>query len=174
MIRNPEKWDLSLVIIYKRKLYELTGEPIDGNIVIPAQKSYKFIIDGKDSKMTIYTKSEAVDVNYPVLYVPIYCIQDLIVDYFNIGILSDDRSLLEFPVTVSSYSNSTIHIQEIALRSSSETVELLPLREKFKYYEIDPNVRHFIIARIVVHGSKVNIQSQRSYFEVAVKYKIKN
>ena len=58
--------------------------------------------------MTIYTKSVVTDVTYPVLYVPIYCIQDLIVDYFNIGILSDDRSLLEFPVTVSSYSNSTI------------------------------------------------------------------
>jgi hypothetical protein len=61
--------------------------------------------------MTIYTKSVAVDITYPVLYVPIYCIQDLIVDYFNIGILSDDRSLLEFPVTVSSYSNSSIFIQ---------------------------------------------------------------
>jgi hypothetical protein len=122
MIRNPEKWDLSLVIIYKRKLYELTGEPIDGNIVIPAQKSYKFIIDGKDSKMTVYTKSVATDITYPVLYVPIYCIQDLIVDYFNIGILSDDRSLLEFPVTVSSYSNHTIYIQEITLKSSTETV----------------------------------------------------
>ncbi len=61
--------------------------------------------------MTIYTKSVAVDVVYPVLYVPIYCIQDLVVDYFNIGILSDDRSLLEFPVTVSSYTNTTIHIQ---------------------------------------------------------------
>lgn len=44
--------------------------------------------------MTIYTKSVVTDVSYPVLYVPIYCIQDLIVDYFNIGILSDDRSLL--------------------------------------------------------------------------------
>ena len=58
--------------------------------------------------MTIYTKSVVTDITYPVLYVPIYCIQNLIVDYFNIGILSDDRSLLEFPVTVSSYSNSTI------------------------------------------------------------------
>jgi len=48
------------------------------------------------------------------------------------------------------------------------------LREKYNYYyEIEPNVRHFIIARIVIHSSKSNVQAQRSYFEVTVKYRIK-
>lgn len=69
--------------------------------------------------MTIYTKSLATDIIYPVLYVPIYCLQELIIDYFNIGILADDRSLLEFPLTVTSYANTTIHIREIHLRSST-------------------------------------------------------
>ncbi len=50
--------------------------------------------------MTIYTKaisslgSVAPDITYPILYVPIYCLNDLVIDYFNIGILSDDRSLV--------------------------------------------------------------------------------
>jgi hypothetical protein len=44
--------------------------------------------------MTIYTKSSNPEVIYPVLYVPIYCLQDLIIDYFNIGILSEDRSVI--------------------------------------------------------------------------------
>jgi len=53
-------------------------------------------------------------------------------------------------------------------------VELLDLREKYSYYyEIEPNVRHFIIARIVIHSSKSNVQAQRSYFDVTVKYRLK-
>jgi hypothetical protein len=97
----------------------VTGEPIDGNIIVPAQKNYKFIIDGKDSTMQIYTKSVASDIDYPTLYVPVYCLQDLIIDYFNIGILSEERSLVNFPVTVSSYSNDIIVIDEILLKSST-------------------------------------------------------
>lgn len=50
----------------------------------------------------------------------------------------------------------------------------MDLREKFNYYyEIEPNVRHFIIARIVIHSSKSNVQAQRSYFDVTVKYRLK-
>jgi hypothetical protein len=95
--------------------------------------------------MTIYTKSVVMsDVIYPILYVPIYCLQDLVVDYFNIGILADDRSLLEFPVTVSNYANTTVYVREISLRSSTETVELLELRrerdeEGFKKKNIGEN-----------------------------------
>lgn len=53
-------------------------------------------------------------------------------------------------------------------------MELLDLREKYNYYYlIEPNVRHFIIARIVIHSSKTNVQAQRSYFDVTVKYRLK-
>lgn len=54
-------------------------------------------------------------------------------------------------------------------------MELLDLREKNNYYyEIEPNVRHYIIARIVIHSSKSNMQAQRSYFDVTVKYRLKS
>jgi hypothetical protein len=49
----------------------------------------------------------------------------------------------------------------------------MPLREKYNHYEIEPNVRHFIVGRIIIHGSKANVQAQRSYFEVAIKYMMK-
>ena len=63
--------------------------------MIPSQKSFRMTIPAKEGTMIITTwSSEMPDIRYPKLFMPIYCVKPLEIDFFNIGILNDDRSLV--------------------------------------------------------------------------------
>ena len=56
--------------------------------------------------MTITTRAyDFPDIGLPKLYMPIYCIDYLTIDHFNIGILNSERSIVEVPIPVSNYAN---------------------------------------------------------------------
>ena len=56
--------------------------------------------------MTITTRAyDFPDIGLPKLYMPIYCIDYLTIDHFNIGILNSERSIVEVPIPVSNHAN---------------------------------------------------------------------
>jgi len=74
-IKNPEKVDLSFLLIYKYKKFNLNGQPLEDKFTIMAQKIFKFMIEGRDSTMTVHTQNlGSSEKTYPALYVPVYCL----------------------------------------------------------------------------------------------------
>lgn len=55
-IKNPEKHDLSFLVIHKFKKYHTNGQPLDDKFTIGPQKTFRFMLEAKDSTMTIYSK----------------------------------------------------------------------------------------------------------------------
>jgi hypothetical protein len=53
-----------------------------------------------------------------------HCEEPLSIDYHNIGILADERMVVDLPLTVTSRSSDNITLFEIQLEATSETVEL--------------------------------------------------
>lgn len=81
------------------------------------------MLEAKDSTMTIYTQTvEATDKMYPVLYVPVYCFDKLIIENVPIGIISANNLAFTYPILASSHTNSALSIEEIILTSSTGTV----------------------------------------------------
>jgi hypothetical protein len=81
--------DLSFLLIYKYKKFNLNGTPLEDKFTIMGQKIFKFMIEGRDSTMTLYTQaSGSSERTYPVLYVPVYCLENLIIENVPIGIIS--------------------------------------------------------------------------------------
>lgn len=84
------------------------------------------MIEGRDSTMTVHTQNlGSSEKTYPALYVPVYCLQHLVVENVPLGIISAQNLALIYPIMASSHSQSLISIQEIQLTSSSSAVELI-------------------------------------------------
>lgn len=58
----------------------MNNQPFDDKVTIGPSKMFKFLIEGRDATMTIYTYSQdAPNRIYPPLYVPLYCLEPLII-----------------------------------------------------------------------------------------------
>ena len=81
------------------------------------------MLEAKDSTITINTKAvDPVDKIYPVLYIPVYCYEKLMINNVAVGLISQNNYALAYSLIVSSHSNNHISIEEIGLTSSSGTV----------------------------------------------------
>jgi hypothetical protein len=84
------------------------------------------MLEAKDSTMTIYSKPvENSDRSFPVLYVPVYCLDKAVIENVPIGIIYSNRVAFTFPIWVTSHTNSLLLVEEISLTSTSCTVELI-------------------------------------------------
>jgi hypothetical protein len=73
--------------------------------------------------MIIHTSaSEDHPHHFPPLLLKTYCEEPLSLDYFNIGIIPDERMVIEVPVSISSLSSHNATILAINVDASSETV----------------------------------------------------
>lgn len=152
-IKNPEKHDLSFLVIHKYKKYHFNGQQLDDKFVIAAQKSLRFLIEPKDSTMTIYSKTvENSDRSFPVLFLPVYCFDRLIIENINIGVISFKSATFSYPLLLTSNSNTTISIEEVSIMATSQTVDIVKTPHSKAY--IAPNERQVAIAAVVVRASQ--------------------
>lgn len=79
-------------------------------------------LEGKPTQFIIHTRSASKI--FPSLLLKTYCEEPLIIDYHNIGILTDERMVVDVPLTVSSRAASNLTLLEVILESDSSTVEL--------------------------------------------------
>ena len=115
-------------IDYKYKKYYMNNKPFDEKVSIGANKAFRFLIEGRNSTMTVSTNSPSNPTKtYPNLYMPIYCLEPAVIDNIIVGIFSAPNMVFTYPIFVTSHTNSHIHIKTIELTSSSQAVELLPL-----------------------------------------------
>lgn len=69
-----------MMLIHKYKKLHTNGQPLDDKFTISAHKNFKFLLEAKDSTMTVYSKPiDGGDKIYPVLYVPVYCYDRLVI-----------------------------------------------------------------------------------------------
>lgn len=106
----------------------MNNQPFDDKINIGPAKMFKFLIEGRDATMTIFTYSqETPNRKYPTLYVPLYCLEPFFIENVPIGIISAPNLALTYPIFVTSHSSHTFHIEHISLQSTSQAVQLLTL-----------------------------------------------
>lgn len=80
--------------------------------MIPSQKSFRMSIAAEEATIAISTwASEMADIRYNQLFMPVYCVKPLEIDYFNIGILNSDRSLVEVPIPVTNHAKELIRLK---------------------------------------------------------------
>ena len=72
---------------------------------MPPTKFIKLLIEGKSTQMFIHTITSKGNPSLPSLLLQVICVDPVTIDYFNIGIIPDERTVYEFPVSVSSSSN---------------------------------------------------------------------
>jgi len=102
--------------------------------------------------MTIYSKTvENSDKSFPVLFLPVYCFDRLIIENINIGVISFKSAAFSYPLLLTSNSNTSILVQEVSLFASSQTVEIVKIPHSKPY--IAPNERQVVIAAMVVRAS---------------------
>lgn len=168
-IKNPEKHDLSFLIIHKYKKYHFNGQQLDDKFVIAAQKSLRFLIEPRDSTMTIYSKTvESSDKSFPVLFLPIYCFDKLIIENIHIGVISFKNAAFSYPLMLTSNSNISVLVEEVTLSATSQAVDLVKITH-YKPY-IAPNEKQVQIAAIVVRASLK--PSLKNTVTIKVKYSL--
>lgn len=100
------------MIVYKHKKLFMNNQPFDEKVTISAGKIFRFMIEGRDATMTIYTHNpENTSKVYPILYIPLYCLDQLTIEHVPIGIISAKNLALTFPLLVTSHSSSLMQIQ---------------------------------------------------------------
>lgn len=103
--------------------------------------------------MTIYSKTvESTDRSFPVLFLPVYCFDKLIIESIHIGVITSKNSAFSYPLLLTSNSNTSILIEEISLSATSQTVDLVKTLHSKPY--IAPNERQVQIVSIIVRASQ--------------------
>lgn len=169
-IKNPEKIDLSFLLIHKFRKYHMNGQPLDDKFTIASQKTFRFMLEAKDSTVTIYSKPQdnSSDRTYPVLYVPVFCFDRVTIENIPIGILTANHLALTYPLLLTSNTNSPVTIEEISLSSTSNAVELVRLpTSKAQLQSIE---RYVQVASIVVRSALK--PSFKNSITVKVKYSL--
>lgn len=90
MISNPQPHHIKITFDYDvRDFLKNEQKKIVKEVTIPSMKNFRLNIVPWETQMIITTKVyDLPDMNMPKLYVPIYCIEHLTIDYFHIGILN--------------------------------------------------------------------------------------
>ncbi len=99
------------MIEYKYKKVYMDHQPLDSKIIIGAGKIFRFLIEGRDATMTIYTYNNEIPTKiYPPLYLPLYCLDPLTIEHIPVGILSAPNLALTYPLVVTSHTSQLLHI----------------------------------------------------------------
>jgi hypothetical protein len=124
-IKNYEIFDISVRVDHKRRLFTSDGAPLDSKLRIAPTKSIKIDLEGKAAQLIIYTTAtDNREHNFPALLLKTNCEELLSLDYYNIGVIPDERMVMEVPVSVSSQSGQNITVVEISVEATSEAVSL--------------------------------------------------
>ena len=101
----------------------MNNQPFEDKAMIAPGKNFRFLIEGRNATMTIYTRNPSnPNKKYPALYLPLHCLEPAVIEHIPIGILTTASMALSYPLLVSSHSIHNIHIHSIDLKSSSQAV----------------------------------------------------
>jgi len=91
-------------------------------------------------------------------------------DFYNIGILTEEKMIVQVPISISNYINKTFVIQEIAVEATSQAVEV----ELWENYNgiILPYQKNLLAGFMRIYSRKK--PEKRSIIEVSIKYSFGN
>lgn len=150
-LKNYEIFPIDLYIEHKKRLYSSEGAPLDQPSRVHPTKSLKIEVEGRSAQMIIHTSaSEGHPHHFPPLLLKTYCEEPLSLDYYNIGIIPDERMVIEVPVSISSLSPHNATILAIHVDASSETVTVEA--EPAFAGTVPPQQKNLIIGVMRVHS----------------------
>ena len=102
--------------------------------------------------LIVHTVTRGNSPAFPPLKVKIECEDPVSIDYFNIGLLTDERTVFTFPLSLSSHRQDNATLAELSLHSSSQTVtfEQMPSFTGL----IPPRAKHLEIGVIKIFARK--------------------
>lgn len=121
--------------------------------------------------MSVLTRNPSQPLkSYPILYLPLYCLEPLVIEHVPIGILTMPNLALSYPLMVSSHSIHNIHIHSIQLLSSSLAVELVKMPTNKLI--ILPNDRQVQIGSFIIRSALY--PSLRNSIHITIRYMFSN
>jgi hypothetical protein len=118
-IKNYEVFEIGILLEGRKKFETVEGTVLEGETRLPPTKSMKILMEGKNAQMIVHTITGPKQPVLPALLVQGMCEDPVAIDYFNIGLLPDERTVFSFPLTVSSNRNENASIDELYLESTS-------------------------------------------------------
>jgi len=159
------------MVEYRHRKFFMNNQPFDEKASIAPGNNFRFLIEGRNATMTIYTRSPSQpNKQYPALYLPLHCLEPAVIEHIPIGILTSPSMALNFPLLVSSHSIHNIHIHSIDLRSSSFAVDLVKMPTN--KIIILPNDKHVQVASFVVRSAKN--PTYRNSIHITIRYMFSN
>lgn len=99
------------MVYHKFKKYHTNGQPLDDKFTVGSQKTFRFMVEAKDSTMSIYTKTtDSAEKVFPMLYVPIICFDRIGIENVQVGIINQNNLALIYPILLTSSTNSIVNI----------------------------------------------------------------
>lgn len=113
-LHNYEANDLALRLESRKRVQTVNGESLEGDIKLRAAKEVQLHMEGKATQLIIH--SIASDGRLlPSLLLKTHCEEALTIDYCNIGILTDERMVIDVPLTLSTRTSDNLTLLEASL-----------------------------------------------------------